>query len=122
MRFFLAYLIIGAYNSFLIRLTHRGTMAKDKAEEVKKVKRPTALKRDIQNEKRRLRNKTFKSQVRTAIRHFEESLPKGEPDAIKEKLNTVYSLMDKGVKKGVFKINKASRTKSRLTARSVAKK
>lgn len=97
-------------------------MAKDKAEEVKKVKRPTALKRDIQNEKRRLRNKTFKSQVRTAIRHFEESLPKGEPDAIKEKLNTVYSLMDKGVKKGVFKINKASRTKSRLTARSVAKK
>lgn len=97
-------------------------MAKDKAEEVKKVKRPTALKRDIQNEKRRLRNKAFKSQVRTAIRQFEEILSKGEPEAVKEKLNTVYSLMDKGVKKGVFKINKASRTKSRLTARSVAKK
>jgi small subunit ribosomal protein S20 len=97
-------------------------MAKDKAEEVKKVKRPTALKRDIQNEKRRLRNKTFKSQVRTAIRNFEEIILKGEPEAIKEKLNLVYSLMDKGVKKGVFKINKASRTKSRLTARSVAKK
>jgi len=97
-------------------------MAKDKVEEVKKVKRPTALKRDIQNEKRRLRNKTFKSQVRTAIRQFEEILPKGEPEAIKEKLNLVYSLMDKGVKKGVFKINKASRTKSRLTARSVTKK
>ena len=97
-------------------------MAKDKVEEVKKVKRPTALKRDIQNEKRRLRNKAFKSQVRTAVRQFEEILPKGEPDAIKEKLNTVYSLMDKGVKKGVFKINKASRTKSRLTARAVAKK
>lgn len=97
-------------------------MAKDKTEEVKKVKRPTALKRDIQNEKRRLRNKAFKSQVRTAVRNFEEAVTKGEADTIKLKLSEVYSLMDKGVKKGVFKINKASRTKSRLTARSVAKK
>ncbi len=96
-------------------------MANEK-EEVKKVKRPTALKRDIQNEKKRLRNKAFKSKVRTAIRNFEEILPKGEAEAIKEKLNAVYSMMDKGVKKGVFKINKASRTKSRLAARSLAKK
>lgn len=96
-------------------------MAKEK-EEVKKVKRPTALKRDIQNEKRRLRNKAVKSQIRTAVRNFEESLPKGESEAIKEKLNMVYSLMDKGVKKGVVTINKASRTKSRLAARSIAKK
>ena len=96
-------------------------MANEK-EEVKKVKRPTAEKRDIQNEKKRLRNKAFKSKVRTAIRNFEEILPKGEAEAIKEKLNAVYSMMDKGVKKGVFKINKASRTKSRLAARSLAKK
>lgn len=102
-------------------ITHRGTMAKEK-EEVKKVKRPTALKRDIQNEKRRLINKAFKSKVRTAVRGFEESLTKGEPEAIKDKLNEVYSLMDKGVKKGIYKINKASRTKSRLTARVAAKK
>lgn len=95
-------------------------MAKDK-EEVKKVKRPTALKRDIQNEKKRLRNKAFKSQVRTAIRNFEEIVSKGEAEAVKEKLDAVYSLMDKGVKRGVFKINKASRTKSRLAARSLAK-
>ncbi|HRD55139.1 MAG TPA: 30S ribosomal protein S20 [Parachlamydiaceae bacterium] len=96
-------------------------MAKEK-EEVKKVKRPTALKRDIQNEKRRLRNKAVKSQIRTAIRNFDEALPKGEPELVKEKLNLVYSLMDKGVKKGVVTINKASRTKSRLAARSAAKK
>lgn len=96
-------------------------MAQEKTEKVKKTKRPTALKRDIQNEKRRLRNKSFKSQVRTTIRHFEELLPKGEKTAIQEKLTEVYSLMDKGVKKGVFKLNKASRTKSRLTARAFAK-
>lgn len=85
--------------------------------ENKKIKRPTALKRDIQSKKRRLRNKTFKSSVRTAIRKFESSLIQGDAASTKEALNDVYSLMDKGVKKGVFKLNKASRTKSRLTAR-----
>lgn len=91
------------------------------AEETKKkeaVKKPSALKRDLQAEKRRLRNRSHRSSVLTAIRGFESALTqKAEPAAIKAKLNTVYSLMDKGVKKGVFKANKASRTKSRLTAR-----
>ncbi len=91
------------------------------AKEEKKEKRPTALKRDLQNEKRRLRNKTFKSRVRTAIRHFEESLSKEDPSLRQNCLNEVYSLMDKGVSKGVFKLNKASRTKARLTARALAK-
>lgn len=95
-------------------------MAKE-AKDAKKVKRPTPLKRDIQNEKRRERNKSFKSSVRTAIRSFEESLPKGDAAAIKENLNNVYSMMDKGVKRGIFKLNKASRTKARLTARAAAK-
>lgn len=89
--------------------------------ENKKVKRPTALKRDIQSKKRRLNNKTFKSSVRTAIRKFEGALTQSDAGITKEALNDVYSLMDKGVKKGVFKINKASRTKSRLTARLAAK-
>ncbi len=91
------------------------------AEETKKkaaVKKPSALKRDIQAEKRRLRNRSFRSSVMTAIRGFESALTqKAEPEAIKAKLNSVYSLMDKGVKKGVYKANKASRTKSRLCSR-----
>lgn len=91
------------------------------AEETKKkvaVKKPSALKRDLQSEKRRLRNRSFRSSVLTAIRSFESALAqKVEPEAVKAKLCTVYSLMDKGVKKGVFKANKASRTKSRLTTR-----
>lgn len=96
-------------------------MAKEKAEE-KKVKRPTALKRDMQAEKRRLRNRSFKSQIRTVVRHFEEVLPKGDDALISEKLKEVYSIMDKGVQKGILKLNKASRTKSRLAARAVSKK
>ncbi len=92
-------------------------MAKEvKEKKDQKVKRPTAQKRAIQSEKRRLNNKAFKSSIRTAIRKFEESLPKGDSKVTKENLNEVYSLMDKGVKRGIYKINKASRTKSRLTA------
>lgn len=95
-------------------------MAKE-TEVKKKEKRPQAQKRDIQHEKRRLRNKAYKSQVRTAVRDFHAILSKGDEQAIKQALNEVYSLMDKGVKKGIFKLNTASRTKARLTARSVSK-
>lgn len=90
-------------------------------QEEKKVKRPTALKRDLQNKKRRMNNKIYKSRARTAIRAFQESIEKGNPPATTERLNEVYSILDKCAKKGVFKLNKVSRTKSRLAARAVAK-
>jgi small subunit ribosomal protein S20 len=89
------------------------------AEEKKKVrvKKPTALKRDEQSLKRNLRNRSFKSKVATALRSFEDSLSKKEAATIKQNVNLLTSLMDKGVKKGIFKLNKASRVKSRLSAR-----
>lgn len=90
-------------------------MADKKTKEIKKEKRPTALKRDIQSEKRRLRNKQFRATVKTAIKAYEASLKDNQEAAVKENLSKVFSLMDKGVKTGVFKANKASRTKSRLT-------
>lgn len=97
-------------------------MAKESADKKKsvKVRRPTALKRDLQNEKRRMRNRAFKSQVRTVIRNLEDTLEKKDVAAATEQLNNAYSLMDKGVKRGVFKLNKANRTKSRLAARVAA--
>jgi len=88
--------------------------------EPKKVKRPTAEKRNIQSQKRRLQNRSFRSSVRTAVRQFEESVQKKEAEASQQSLNAVYSLLDKGVKTGVFKINTASRTKSRLAAKAAA--
>ncbi|MGA8164377.1 MAG: 30S ribosomal protein S20 [Waddliaceae bacterium] len=95
-------------------------MAKE-TEEKKRKKRPTAEKRDLQNKKRRFENKIFKSRVRTAIRKFEDELNKSEELGTQESLNSVYKLLDKGVKKGIFKLNKASRTKSRLTTKASAK-
>ncbi len=85
-------------------------------EKGKKQRRPSALKRDLQGEARNLRNRSFKSKVGTAIRSLNESVSQKDKAAAKEKLNTVFSLMDKGVKKGVFKLNKAGRVKARLTA------
>jgi small subunit ribosomal protein S20 len=100
-------------------LTLRGKMAEEKKEK-KKERRPTALKRDIQSEKRRLINRNFKSQVRTAMRALEDDLPKKDAAKTKKHLSEIYSLMDKGVKKGVYKSNKANRTKARLAARAAA--
>jgi small subunit ribosomal protein S20 len=95
-------------------------MAEKETEKKAKVKRPTPIKRDLQNEKRRLRNRAFKASVRTTIRRFDETLSKGDAEASKQVLNDAYSIMDKGVKLGVFKQNKANRTKARLAARAAA--
>lgn len=89
-------------------------------EETKKTKRPTALKRDIQNEKKKLINKTFKSRVRTATRSFDSALEAKDKEMTQEKLSAVYSAIDKGVKKGIFKRNKADRMKARATKKAAA--
>ena len=83
-------------------------MAKEK-EEKKKVKRSTAKKRIIQSEKKRQHNKAFRSKVSSAMRSFDKK---------PESLSSLYSLVDKGVKTGVFKRNKANRLKSKLATRA----
>lgn len=84
-------------------------------------KRPTAEKRVLQNEKQRLVNKAFKSKARTAMRNFENTLKKNDSEAVQKALNEIYSLMDKGIKRGIYKHNTASRTKARCTARAQIK-
>lgn len=89
---------------------------KEKAKEGKpegKQRRPQAKKRDIQNEKRRLINRAYKAKTSSAIRALEEALASNQSP--QERLNAVYSVMDKGVKSGIFKQNRASRVKARLT-------
>jgi len=95
-------------------------MADDKKENGKKAKpkKPSALKRDQQGLRRNLRNRSFKSKITTAVRAFEDTISKKDSAGAKIKLSDVFSLMDKGVKKGIYKMNKASRVKSRLDARA----
>lgn len=92
-------------------------MAKED-EKKQKQKTPTPLKRDQQSEKRRVRNRSYKASVRTTIRSLEECLEKNDTANSKEKLNEVYSVLDKGVKHGILKQNTVNRTKARLTARA----
>lgn len=95
-------------------------MAKEPADKkVKKVKRPTPLKRDEQSLKRNLRNRNIKSRVSTAIRSYDDSLKAGNAEESSVKLNEAYSMLDKAAQKGVFKQNKSDRTKARLAARAI---
>lgn len=84
---------------------------------VAKVKRPTAKKRDLQSERRAVRNRAFKSAIRKKIRTLKEDVEnKKDKETLNATLNEVYSLLDKGVKQGIFKKNTASRSKSRLAS------
>jgi small subunit ribosomal protein S20 len=79
---------------------------------------PQAKKRDRRNEKHRLINKSFSSKVRSAVRSFESTLASEETASSRQAaLNQVYSVMDRAVKRGIFKLNKAGRLKSRLASR-----
>jgi len=88
----------------------------------KKVRRPSALKRDLQSAKKNLRNRSFKSKVSTAIHSLNQAISQGEAAAIKTKLSTVFGLMDKGVKTGIIKLNKAARVKSQHQKRAASPK
>lgn len=91
-----------------------------KKETKTKSKRPTAAKRVLQNQKQALLNKSFKSRAKTTFRSFEEALEKKDA-SIPQKLNAVFSLLDKGVKKKIYKLNKVSRLKAKFTAKAAAK-
>lgn len=83
-----------------------------------KVKRPSALKRALQNEKRRLKNRSLNSTVSTAVRSFKEAVSKNESkEQVQSKLQSAYSIVDKAVKRGLYKPQKAARIKSRLALR-----
>lgn len=93
-------------------------MANEK--ETKLKKRPTAEKRDIRNEKKRLVNKAFKSKVTTTQRKFEASLKGSDRELVATSLSSFYSMMDRGVKRGIYTKNKASRTKQRAQKKAAS--
>jgi len=74
---------------------------------------PSALKRMRQNEERRVRNISYKSKVKTAVKKFLLSAETHASDAA-TLLSQATSLLYKGVSKGIFHKNTASRTISRL--------
>lgn len=76
----------------------------------------SAAKRDRQNEKKRLINKSNKSKLRTQIKKLRSALSGKDKNNSNELLNPTISLIDKAVNKGILHKNAAARHKSRLTS------
>lgn len=75
----------------------------------------SALKRVKQNEKRQLRNRMRKTQMKTAIKSVEEAINSNSAELASQELQEAISVIDKTASKGVIHPNKASRKISRLT-------
>ena len=76
------------------------------------------LKRIKTNEKARLRNKSVKSSLKTAIRKFREAAEAGDKDKATELLQDVSRKLDKAATKGVIHANQAANKKSALAKRA----
>ena len=72
------------------------------------------IKRNRQNEKRRLRNKSVKSSLKTAIRKFHEASAAGDAEAANALMRDASRKLDKAVSKGVIHKNQAANRKSAI--------
>ena len=78
---------------------------------------PQSKKRARQNEARYQVNKARRSRIRTFLRRVEEAIASGDKEAASAALRAAQPELMRGVTKGVFHKNTASRKMSRLSAR-----
>jgi small subunit ribosomal protein S20 len=78
------------------------------------------LKRIKTNEKARLRNKSVKSSLKTAVRRFREAAEAGERDQALVAMQHASRQLDKAVSKGVIHSNQAANKKSAMAQRANA--
>ncbi len=78
------------------------------------------IKRNKQNEKRRLRNKAVKSSLKTAIRKFREAAEQGNVEQAVVLMRAACRQLDKAVTKGVIHKNQAANRKSAIAKRAAA--
>jgi small subunit ribosomal protein S20 len=76
------------------------------------------IKRIRTNEAARLRNKSVKSSVKTAIRKFREAADAGEKDKALELMRAASRALDKAAGKGVIHMNQAANKKSAMAERA----
>jgi small subunit ribosomal protein S20 len=78
------------------------------------------IKRNRTNEKRRLRNKSVKSSLKTAVRKFHESAAAGDAEATTALLRDASRKLDQAASKGVIHKNQAANRKSAIAKRLAA--
>jgi small subunit ribosomal protein S20 len=71
------------------------------------------IKRNRQNDKRRLRNRVFRGTARIAVKNARTAMDAGVPES-KAALLSAISALDKAAEQGVIHKNNAARRKSRL--------
>lgn len=74
----------------------------------------SAIKRNKQNEKKRVANRIYRGSARTFITVARKAVATGAAEDAKEATATAISALDKAVAKGVIHKNNAARRKSRL--------
>jgi small subunit ribosomal protein S20 len=75
------------------------------------------IKRNRQNEKRRLRNKSVKSALKTSVRKFNEAAATGDVEQATALLREAARKLDKAASKGVIHKNQAANRKSAIAKR-----
>ena len=78
------------------------------------------IKRIGTNEKARLRNKSVKSSLKTAVRRFREATDTGDQASAQIELHAASRELDKAVSKGVIHANQAANKKSAMAKRAGA--
>jgi small subunit ribosomal protein S20 len=71
------------------------------------------IKRNRQNDKKRLRNRVYRGEARIAVRNARTTIEEGVPES-KAALQEAISALDKAAEQGVIHKNNAARRKSRL--------
>lgn len=74
----------------------------------------SAEKRQRQNEKRRLANKSTKTSIKSAAKKVVIASEKKDAAAAKEALSEMIKRIDSAARKGIIKKNTAARKKSRM--------
>jgi small subunit ribosomal protein S20 len=74
------------------------------------------IKRNLQNERRRLRNKAAKAEIKTRIKTAVTTAELAD-ETSEEKLRVAIARLDKAAAKGIIHKNQASNRKSRLQRR-----
>jgi small subunit ribosomal protein S20 len=77
----------------------------------------SAIKRNKQNEKRRLRNRIYRGRARTFVQRARVELNKGDPETSADAVKAAIIELDIAAGKGVIHKNNAARRKSRLVKR-----
>ena len=72
----------------------------------------SAIKRNKQNEKRRLRNRIFRGRARTAVKKARLAIDANDSDSARQATLEAISTLDKAAEKGVLHKNNAARRKS----------